>query len=163
MKTLLLLICCFALLVGCTAETQPAEDVELPSEPEVPAVEAVEAEDAVFEDQVLVDNENITVESIDDVVEVDVKGAMDENAASAFTFDACVEGSTYSFEQDGATSNTVLKGVVSYKGADWCQGYSETTIHGITAKTTYYIVEGAQEYWVVSEVMGQTNEMYIVN
>jgi hypothetical protein len=109
MKTLILLICCFVLLIGCTAETQD-EVPTLPPEPAAPG-----AVDAVLEGQVVVDNDDIAIEVVVDVVEVDVKGAMDEDAA-------------YSFGQDGATSNTVLKGVVSYKGADWCQGYSETTV-----------------------------------
>ncbi len=82
----------------------------------------------------------------------------------------CVKGQKYSVAQNGSTSDTVIEGIASYKGTQWCKGTSKTVIKipggyaaDIEAITTYYFNEGAKEVWVISNVNGQTSEVHVVN
>ncbi len=82
----------------------------------------------------------------------------------------CVKGQTYAVSQEGSSSNTVIEGVVSYKGEQRCKGISKTTIQvpggysaDIEAITTYYFNEGGEDVWVVSNVNGQTTEVHVTN
>jgi hypothetical protein len=161
MKTILLLICCFVLLVGCAAETQD-EAINLPPEPAVPGTEDIAVDDVVVEDQVVVDTEDIAIEVVDDVVEVDMKNSATADTSS-FTFADCIPGDTYAVDQEGVTGETIFTGLKTFKGKQWCHADSVFETQGITVTTEYYVSEGITEMWVVADVMGQVTETHIVN
>src|SRR3989344_9085187 len=112
---------------------------------------------------------------IDDVSSAITKTEVVVNTSLALSGDKplsewCIKGQTYSISQDGAASSTIIDGIETFKGKEWCKGTSKTIIKvpggysaDIEALTTYYFSYGGKEVWVISNVNGQVNEVHVVN
>ncbi|MBP7708258.1 hypothetical protein KA107_01120 [Candidatus Pacearchaeota archaeon] len=115
-------------------------------------------------------NDKDSTESAETNTGVEVRANENSQPNSKPISEWCVKGQTYSVSQNGSASNTVIEGVVTYKGEQRCKGISKTVIQvpggyvaDIEAITTYYFNEGGKDVWVSSNVNGQTTEVHVTN
>lgn len=120
------------------------------------------------EDKIVIQDENISIKVDSQTGQIDVK--VNESAringfeTSGLSIEEwCVKGQTFEFEQDGATSSTIIVGVEEYKGKEFCKGESSLETQGIKVDTVYYFTENAKEMWILTTVMGKTTEVHIEN
>jgi len=74
----------------------------------------------------------------------------------------CIPGDTYSFDtENGDSSDTVIQGIETFKGKEYCKGINVTTVQGMEVTTTYYFDQSIREMWVLTEVMGMVTESFI--
>lgn len=159
MKKLLLLIATVSLLlIGCTSSEVPED---LPEDVEI-------TDDAISAD---IDGDGITdieVSTTEEVIETEV----DIQEVGEFE-DFCVPGSTYAYAGDSGSVDSIVIGLTTYKGSEFCQAESSTVIESpagqMTAETTYYFDSAYNEFWIVttvdSEMMPspQTTEIHLID
>jgi hypothetical protein len=85
----------------------------------------------------------------------------------------CVPGSTYVYESEEGSSNSIVVGLEQYKGRELCKATSQTKIESpmgqITSDTVYYFDNTYNEFYVIVTTSGgpmpapQVNEVHIVN
>ncbi len=75
----------------------------------------------------------------------------------------CVKGQKYEFSAEGGASSTIIQGVETYKGKEFCKGVSKTKAGPMEVVTTYYFTQGGEEMWVIADVAGQKTETHITN
>lgn len=145
-----------------------------------------EAKEEMDENKVGIDtNDNgvndVSVESIDegeqevtidfdDVQNDETKEALKEASGNV---DFCIPGETYNYASEEGSVESIIVGLTTYKGSEFCEAKSVTEIESpvgtITTDTTYYFDNTYKEFWVVTTTSSpmmpepQVNEIHIVD
>ncbi|NQV91700.1 hypothetical protein HQ489_04460 [Candidatus Woesearchaeota archaeon] len=100
----------------------------------------------------------------DDTVKTEVKTeAIPKVTNKVAIAEWCVKGQKYEFSGDNSGSSTVIQGVETYKGSEFCKGISSTKAGPMEIETTYYFTQGGEEMWVISDVAGTKTETHVTN
>jgi chorismate synthase len=75
--------------------------------------------------------------------------------------DWCAEGSTYDIETDDGTVTADIMGLTQFKGSEFCKGITTTTTQGFEITSEYYFNQDLSDMWVVTNTMGQINEVHV--
>ena len=153
-------------LVGCMQPTQTdmQEDMNVEEAIESIPEEVLEAaqEDIAqtVDDQIIFEDENVTISVEDGSYVARVESGVDFESAPFSQW--CISGEVYTIESDEGDVQAVISGITQYRGEPVCQVEHTTTQEYVgEIQTTYYISEDSRQIWIVSTMMGQTTESYV--
>lgn len=163
--TYAILIAIMVMLTACT-NNQPENkmpDVNKEAEPEVKDEGTDDSGRAIDEIEEAIDETDDAVENAGEIIE--------DTISDDTVF--CETGGVYKYASEGGDVESIIIGLETYKGKEFCRAESTTTIESqmgdIDTDTTYYYNEDASEMWVItvtsSEFMPQpqTSEIHIVD
>ncbi|MFH1589143.1 MAG: hypothetical protein ABIB43_01095 [archaeon] len=133
-KIVLLLVILMLLVVGCNTAPETAEETE----------DVDDTEDLVKEEM---EEPEVIVETNNPLID-----------------EWCLAGTTYDVSSTDGSVSTIIEGLETYKGKEYCKGVQTTNIEGVgEIQTTYYFTYEGQEMWVISTVAEQTTELHIMD
>lgn len=146
---IMIMILAVALLIaGCSSSEPTTIDADDDGNEEVEVMEEtvkVDTDDDGQADVMVKQDEEVTEVTLD-LEEVKVDGEW------------CVPGTTYNYESDEGTVDSIVIGMDEYEGSPFCKAQTSNTISSpagdIVSDSTYYFNEGHNEFWVITSVSG---------
>jgi len=77
--------------------------------------------------------------------------------------DWCVAGQYYNISETGSAGTVTgdIKGIVTYKGGQYCKIDATVNTGGYSISYTYYVGPDKKDMWVVTSIGGQTQEIHV--
>ena len=167
MKIILSILLVLSLLVvsGCagTVQDEAAEEMLADNEEIIEEITA-QLPDSVdqepIEDQLIYEDENITMKVEDGVYVTEVDSVVDFESAPFSEW--CIPGEIYDFSSEDQEIKSTIIGVTTYDNTPVCEAHHTMTQEYVgEIETVYYISEESNQIWVLSTMMGQTTESYV--
>ena len=98
----------------------------------------------------------VTIDSDNEIVEVEIDMDIDVEVSEEELEAFCEAGSTYSYSSSDGSVDSVIIGLTTYQGSEFCQAQAssviETAAGDISTETTYYFDPSYSEYWIETSV-----------